>query len=190
MYKRLIKFIKNIISDKINNIDFKKKSFNRNGDSPVNDQFNRLLYYTLVYPYVHYGNIIWGNTYPPRLETIKKLQEKIIRIITFLDYRARTSPPFQKLTILPLDEKRNDEATALFTFNYFNRMLPVTIFFLIQDPHQKKKKTRNYARTNYKKYSIKHKGRQIWNNLPAEIINSSSPYVFNKNKNIKKNLHT
>ena len=64
----------------------------------------RTLYYALVYPYLHYGNVIWANTYQSRLETIRKLQKKIIRIITFSDYRDHTLPLFKKLSILPIDE--------------------------------------------------------------------------------------
>ena len=36
----------------------------------------RNLYYSLVYPYLQYGNIIWGNTYPSRLESIKDYKRK------------------------------------------------------------------------------------------------------------------
>ena len=41
----------------------------------------RMLYYTLIYPYLHYGNIVWANTYQSNLDPLKKLQKKIIRMI-------------------------------------------------------------------------------------------------------------
>ena len=75
---------------------------------------------------------------------------KIIRIITFSDYREHTNPLFKELSILPF-EKIKDQAIALFTYRYFNRMLPVTFsdFFsslsscivTIPDPHLKSIKT-------------------------------------------------
>ena len=39
------------------------------------------LYYTLVYPYIHYGNIIWANNYPSKLSGIVLLQKRAVRII-------------------------------------------------------------------------------------------------------------
>jgi hypothetical protein len=30
----------------------------------------KLIYYALVYPYLTYGNLVWGNTYPTRLQKL------------------------------------------------------------------------------------------------------------------------
>ena len=38
----------------------------------------RTPYYSLIYPYLNYGNVVWGNTCPSRLESIRKLQKNII----------------------------------------------------------------------------------------------------------------
>ena len=79
----------------------------------------RGLYYALIYPYLSYGNITWGNTYSTRLQPIRKLQKKIIRIITFSKSTDHTSPLFKELSILPLDDI-NNEAIALFMYRYFH----------------------------------------------------------------------
>ena len=42
------------------------------------------------------------------------------------------------------------------------------------------------AQKNYKKYSIKFKGSQIWNNLPTTIKNCKSTHTFKKR--IRKHL--
>jgi len=55
----------------------------------------RTLYYTLVYPYLYYGNTIKANTYPTRLEPVIKLQKKVVRIITFSDFRRHSKPLFR-----------------------------------------------------------------------------------------------
>src|SRR6218665_2506811 len=39
------------------------------------------LYYTLVYPYLLYGNIIWASNYDTRVKPMVLLQKRIIRII-------------------------------------------------------------------------------------------------------------
>ena len=95
---------------------------------------------------------------------------------TFSGYRDHTSQLFKKLSILPV-EKVNDEAVALFTFRYFNRMLPETFndFFKLNkefrsyNTRSSSKIHKESARTNYKIYSTKYKGSQIWNNLPKSI---------------------
>ena len=147
----------------------------------------RTLYYSLIYPYLNYGNVIWGNTYPSRIESIRKLQKKIIRIISFSDFRDHTSPLFKNLSILPIDDL-NNEATALFAFKFFRKALPETFnhFFKSNDyfhSHNTRSSTKIHkeqARTNYKKISVKFKGGEIWNNLPTSIKNSKSLELFKK----------
>ena len=36
----------------------------------------KLLYYSLVYPYLTYGNLIWGNTYKKRIQKLIKISKK------------------------------------------------------------------------------------------------------------------
>ena len=35
----------------------------------VNQTHLKMLYNSLIYPYLHYGNIVWANNYPTRLDT-------------------------------------------------------------------------------------------------------------------------
>ena len=44
----------------------------------VNQTHLKMLYNSLIYPYLHYGNIVWANNYPKRLDTLFKLQKKSI----------------------------------------------------------------------------------------------------------------
>ena len=41
----------------------------------------KLLYYTLVYPYLTYCNIVWGNTFKQYLRPLMVIQKKAVRII-------------------------------------------------------------------------------------------------------------
>ena len=147
----------------------------------------RTLYYSLIYPYLNYGNIIWGNTYPSRLESIRKLQRKIIRIISFSDFRDHTRPLFKNLSILPIEDL-NNEAIALFPFiflrNHFQQHLTIfssqmiTSIAIIQGPRQKF--TKNRHAHIIKSILLKFKGCEIWNNLPVFIKNSKSFSIFKK----------
>lgn len=45
----------------------------------------RLLYYSLIYPYLHYGIISWGNTYKTKLDKLRTKQNTCIRRIFLLE---------------------------------------------------------------------------------------------------------
>ena len=108
--------------------------------------------------------------------TTRRLQKKIIMIITFSNFKEHTCPLFKELLISPLDDI-NSEAIALFKFRYFNNNLPSSFndfFCLNKDVHQYNTRSSSnihkiQARTNYQKYSVKYKGVSICNNLPQSI---------------------
>jgi hypothetical protein len=54
----------------------------------------KLIYYALVYPYLTYGNLVWGNTYPTRLQKLLKIQKKIVRLMCFKSYTDHSEPLF------------------------------------------------------------------------------------------------
>ena len=65
-------------------------------------------------------------TYPSRLESIRKLQKKIVRAISFSDPRDHTRPIIENLSVLPIDDL-NNEGIALFAFKFFTKALPITL---------------------------------------------------------------
>ncbi len=77
----------------------------------------KLVYYALVYPYLTYGNLIWGNTYRKRLQKLINIQKKIIRLMMFKSYSEHSEPLFNGAKILNI-EKINDFLTSLFMFRY------------------------------------------------------------------------
>ena len=83
----------------------------------------RMLYYSLIYPQLHYWNIIWANTYPTRLEKLLKLQKIILRTITVSSYTAPSLPLFNKLDILNIHQI-NDLLISSFSFSLTNNILP------------------------------------------------------------------
>lgn len=54
------------------------------------------LYYALVYPFLTYCIIAWGNTYQTSLQPLFVLQKKAIRIITFFGFLVQYKPTFQR----------------------------------------------------------------------------------------------
>ena len=58
------------------------------------------LYYTLIYPFLIYGLIAWGNTYNTTLQPIYILQKKAVRVITFSSFDHHSNPLFKLLDII------------------------------------------------------------------------------------------
>ena len=81
------------------------------------------LYYTLIYPYLAYSNFCWASTYPNRLEKLKRLQKRAIRIIIKNKYNAHTLPIFRQMNILNTEQIRQLQ-TGIFRFKYLHKLLP------------------------------------------------------------------
>ena len=64
----------------------------------------RLLYYSLVYPYLQYCVTVWGSTYPSNLNRIILLQKRVVRCINKDAYDAHTDPIFKELRILKFND--------------------------------------------------------------------------------------
>ena len=64
----------------------------------------RTLYFSIFNSHLSYGLPVWGQANKNYLERIKKIQKRAIRVITFSEYRAHTSPLFKKLKILNIKD--------------------------------------------------------------------------------------
>jgi hypothetical protein len=147
-----------------------------------------IYYYALVYPYLIYGNLIWGSTYKTRINKIMNIQKKIVRLMTFKSYLEHTEAIFKELHILDIF-KINNYLTALFMFRYDHlKNLPeyFTNYFVTNNQiHQHN--TRNasklfkcYKRTNYVKHILSNKGVDVWNKLETNLKDIS----FGRNDNL------
>lgn len=145
------------------------------------------LYYTMIYPYITYGNIVWVSTYPTRLHTIYILQKRIVRMISHADYLAHTAPIFSKLGLLNIFQI-NVFQTACFVFKFSTRSLPHSFdnfFTLNNEIHRyntRQSRCFHYFknRTTLYRFSIRQKGPSIWNSLPPDM-KSSHFHIFKHN---------
>ena len=139
------------------------------------------LYYTLVYPYLNYCNIVLSSNYPCNLNRLLLQQKRIVRIIGGVDYFAHTGPLFYNLNILDIFNI-NAFLVACFMYSYHNHFLPNTfdnLFSTHQQIHTYN--TRNaanycshYCRTNIKQFTILHQRPKVWNSLPRNLTLSNS----------------
>ena len=58
------------------------------------------LYYSLVYPFLIYGLIVWGSTYNSTLNPLYLLQKRALRIMTFSKFDEHSSPLFKQTKII------------------------------------------------------------------------------------------
>jgi hypothetical protein len=81
------------------------------------------LYNTLVLPYLTYCIVVWGYTYNKYRSSLVKLQNKIVRIITFSKYDAHTDVLFKRLNILKFDSLYK-YFTGILMYKFSKGMLP------------------------------------------------------------------
>src|SRR6218665_431025 len=88
------------------------------------------LYYTLIFPYFSYCNIIWGSNYKTYLQNLITVQKRAIRLICNLPRYSSSKASFCKLNLLTL-ENINRYQILLFMFRYHHNLLPKSfaIFF-------------------------------------------------------------
>ena len=157
----------------------------------------KLLYYSLVYPDLTYGNLIWGITYKTRIQKLINIQKKVIRLIAFKSFTEHTEPIFRDLEILSF-EKINNFLICLFMFRYhYLENLPEVFsnYFSRNDEIQhyntrtSSQLHKSNKRTNYAKHTLSDKGVNIWNNLDSTHKNIKSYDTFKK-KTKKYLLHS
>ena len=136
----------------------------------VNQTLLKMLYNSLIYQYLHYGNIVLANNYPTRLVTLFKLQKKVLRIVTISLYTAPSLPLFIKLILLNIYQM-NDFLIGTFSFSLNSKVLPSYLNdFCIGNAQVHSPNTRAkghlhkiFSRTIYGKYSTKNQKIDIWN---------------------------
>ena len=161
----------------------------------VNETILINLYYTLIYPFLNYGITALGNTYSTALKPLLILQKRVLRLITFLEYREHTNPFFIKFNILKLQDLVSFN-NALFVYNFSTGNLPNTFesfVTLIKNQHNYQTRLASKSsfalpklRTNYGKFNIRFAGAKVWNSIDENIKDVPSSSIF-KSK-LKKHL--
>ena len=95
------------------------------------------LYYSLVYPYLHYCASVWGSTYQSNLKHLITLQKRVIRIISKSTFDAHTNPIFKNLNILKFENLIKLQIGKIM-YLYKNGLLPDSfndMFLIHSDVH-------------------------------------------------------
>jgi hypothetical protein len=134
------------------------------------------LYYSFLYPYLIYGNLIWGNATASALWPIYKLQKIALRLITNTPRGMSTLKLSKTLRILRLPEIYTYSAT-LFMFKYNHNMLPSSfdhLFHRNNTYHQHNTRGSSNLRppkinTTMAEKFITCTGAKLWNDIGSKI---------------------
>ena len=135
----------------------------------------KTIYYTLVYPYLTYGIILWGSTYKTYLTKLFIIQKKV-RSILKRNYRELSHPLFTCLKLVKLNDVYELEIGFCW-YHYVHRSLPhylSDIFTFTHDIHIHETRQSSHIRpftslTVKSSNSFLCKGPLIWNRIPFTI---------------------
>ena len=142
------------------------------------------LYYSFAFPYFIHCNHVWGNTYNTNLESIVRVQKKLVRIITCSSYRAHTEPLMTANNLLSIADI-NVYMTCIFVYQCLHDNIPNFHNFYVYDSDIHTQNTRQasdlhvvHARLDIRRTSMKTHGANTWNSIPLCVKESTSIEIF------------
>lgn len=136
------------------------------------------IYYSLVYPYLTYGILLWGDAAEVHMRPLVSLQKRIIRLVTSSDFFAHSEPLFYATKILKLKD------IYYFTLGcYMYRLSCMNLVSCrthIYDTRFRSDAIPSFQRLTQCQRSISFMGPNYWNTIPAQIRNAQSYSLFKK----------
>ena len=152
-------------------------------------QLTRMLYLTLVEPYINYCNLVWclpSNTV--LLDKILKIQKRYCRLLTFSIYTAHSQPLFAQLNLLNIYDIYQFQL-ATYMYKIMNNHIPFLDHHIFisgssihnHDTRFKHDLRKPFCRTGKRQKAICFQGPTLWNRLSDDIRYAPSLCIF-KNK--------
>ena len=145
-----------------------------------------MLHNSLCLPYKLYCCEICGRASAYLLNKITLLQKKMFRLVNKAFYREHTKP-FLKLSNIPMFSDLLQYAMSILMFKAFHNLFPASIQNIykihlnIRSSRRRNMFSINYCRTNLRRHCTSNVGKRLWNDLPVDLKNISSIYLFKKN---------
>ena len=139
----------------------------------------RTVYHALVAAHLKYCNLVWGNAAESILSPLKKMQDRIVRIISFAPFNCENvNILYEDLQLLNL-EQIHKIAKAKFVYKHENKRLPnnfdnyLTETRNIHDRSLRSTSLSNYVqvwgKTNHSFKMLRYDAIKVWNDIPIEI---------------------
>ena len=149
----------------------------------VGEETLKLVYYSLIYPYLQYCITSWGTASKCNLDPLVKIQKRIVRNLCRMPARTHTNSLFTKLQLLKLSEIHKLQVGKLM-HKYKSNLSNVGEFMSTKLTNKHNYNTRisannNYfipqTRTNLGLKSFTYIGPKLWQTVPTEIKNK--PFI-------------
>ena len=137
------------------------------------------LYYSLVYPYLLYGNAVWGSTHVAHLTPLVVIQKKLTRIITKSDCLAHTDPLFKQCNILKIGDLTN---FVLAQYMYKLRLTDTVRFAVIHSFNTlgRLNAVPVFHRLTLTKHALSYFAPRAWNGMPPHIQSAATITQFKR----------
>jgi hypothetical protein len=145
----------------------------------------KLIYYSLIHPYLTYGILLWGNAYKKHTNKLLVMQKKAIRSITKSKYNDHAAPLFKELKIPNIHDIYKIQL-GKFIFCSLSNKLPIPLCNMhIQNNeiHQYNTRTSNNMhlppfRSELVHQSFIYQAPFLWANIPDTIKLSANVKCF------------
>ena len=133
-----------------------------------------LLYYSFIYPQMTYCVEVWGCTYATYLQSISKIQRKVLRIIYSLPYYKSTQEVFKESKVLDFTQLYN-YSICLFMYKFQKGMLPILFEnFFEYNTHAYATRNESFMKiplcaTTFSQKRMRYVGVKILNKLKSKI---------------------
>ena len=147
----------------------------------------RCLYYTLAYPHLTYGNLLWSSACRTHLTPIISAQNRIVKIVAKQGLVADTLSLHKTLNLLTFVDICSFNL-ALFVFKALHHYIDSPIEFLVRNApvcnlrNPSMLEVPNF-RSNQSQRFIPYRGSSFWNTLPIQL--KESPSIFSLKRKLK-----
>ena len=136
------------------------------------------IYRALIYPYISYGLVVWGQTSKTNLKKILILQKRALRLIYSASNREHAIPLFVHANIFPVD-MRYYKSISVLMHDINNNIAPpnlLNLFTCSASVHSYETRAAtsgkfhiHYSRLKQQNQSFSRIGSKIWNGIPRYI---------------------
>ena len=144
----------------------------------------KLIYNSLIYPLLLYGNLIWNHCNKTSIEKLERAQKAIIRTIMKRSRYHHTNEDFCRLEILKIRDLFYF-SSCCFVYKSLNHLTyPTNYFFINLDNVYNTRQTdllfHPFCRTSQGQSSLSYYGCTDWNSLPRNIKSKPTFPSFKK----------
>ena len=136
----------------------------------------KTLYYSLIYPYYNYCNLIWGSAANTHLNSLILLQKKSIRIISKVGFYEHTEPLFNEHKVLTVPKIYNYNCAKFIyqcynnnTYSNFKDKLKTNSEYHGYNTRSKHLLRKPRQRLSKFTHSFVYNGIELWNLLPERV---------------------